>query len=270
MPGRVREFITTFAPPLKAMWGTYKANRLLAMRATLVSRFDLTVQNGPFKGLRYISESSGSALLPKLLGSYEAALHAVLLDLMSNEYDTMIDVGCAEGYYAVGFAYRCPGVPVIAFDANPVARAMCSRLARLNGVADRITVLGECERDALGAAILGRSLIICDCEGGELHLLDPAVVNGLDCCDLIVELHPHVHPLIPRLIEQRFEETHAGAVVYGLAAPARPEELKLFHWFDRPLATYEERSGATPMWTVLRSRRYLDRPCSDRCALTEA
>jgi hypothetical protein len=62
----------------------------------------MTVANGPFKGLRYPSvHTFGSALFPKLLGSYESELHPVLGGMMGNGYTTVVDIGCGEGYCAV-------------------------------------------------------------------------------------------------------------------------------------------------------------------------
>ena len=59
---------------------------------------DLTVANGPFKGMRYAAaQSVGSALLPKLLGSYESELHGALEEMFVRKYTTVVDIGCAEG-----------------------------------------------------------------------------------------------------------------------------------------------------------------------------
>jgi methylase of polypeptide subunit release factors len=52
----------------------------------------------------------------------------------------VIDIGAAEGYYAIGFARRLPAARVIASDLDPVARLLCWLLARRNGVGDRVSV----------------------------------------------------------------------------------------------------------------------------------
>ena len=41
------------------------------------------------------------ALIPRLLGTYECELHPHLAALSAEGLDCVIDVGCAEGYYAV-------------------------------------------------------------------------------------------------------------------------------------------------------------------------
>jgi protein-L-isoaspartate O-methyltransferase len=54
----------------------------------------------------------------KLLGAYEHSLHDVLLKPVSRQPDPIINVGCAEGYYAVGLARLLPDATVYAFDID--------------------------------------------------------------------------------------------------------------------------------------------------------
>ena len=237
-------------PQLRGLWSSYKRWRYRTMLGRFVSDFGLVVQNGPFKGLKYLPESSDGSLLPKLLGTYEAALHPALASMLQRPYDNVINIGSAEGYYAVGLGRRLPGVRVIAFDINPRAREMCAKLADLNGVTDQITILGECTPGALESVIGNRSLIVCDCEGYEAQLLDPDQVEGLDRCDLLVELHPLINASIPELFEARFGKSHRSVLVHAQSGP-RYRELNAFRWFDRRLATYEERSGFKGLWAVL-------------------
>ena len=61
------------------------------------------IQNGHFKGMNYIKRSSGSALLPKILGSYEEPIQGWIKEVIEKK-----NIGCAEGYYACGFARRLP------------------------------------------------------------------------------------------------------------------------------------------------------------------
>ena len=72
-------------------------------------------QSGPFAGMSCISEAICSSLVPKLLGSYESELHQVLNQILETDYQNVIDIGCAEGYYAVGLALRLPNARVYAW-----------------------------------------------------------------------------------------------------------------------------------------------------------
>ena len=57
-------------------------------------------------------------------------------------HSTVLNIGCAEGYYAVGLARRMPQARVLAFDINRTAQDTCRALAAKNGVADRVQVSG--------------------------------------------------------------------------------------------------------------------------------
>lgn len=62
------------------------------------------ILSGPFKGLMYPRESVGSAWAPKLLGTYESELSPTIERIVSGGYRSVVDIGAAEGYYAVGLA----------------------------------------------------------------------------------------------------------------------------------------------------------------------
>jgi hypothetical protein len=127
----------------------------------------------------------------------------------------VIDVGAAEGYYAVGCALRLPSAQVYAFDTEPLARDLCRGLAGLNGVSERVHISGLCTPAHL--AELAPALIISDCEGGELELLDPARVPALARCALLVELHDFIDPRISATLTARFEPTHTCEIARSSA-----------------------------------------------------
>ena len=111
---------------------------------------DLTVLAGPFVGMKYTSHQAfGSTLLPKLLGSYESELHGVLEEMLINNYASVVDIGCAEGYYAVGLGLRLPEAEVYAFDTAIEARQSCCALAKLNRLDNRVHIGGFCDATLL-------------------------------------------------------------------------------------------------------------------------
>ncbi len=204
----------------RSLPGTYRSlqhsltdRRLRRVQRMLEKECGLVVQSGPFAGMTYVSEAICSSLVPKLLGSYEAELHEVLAQLPGRDYETVIDVGCAEGYYAVGLALSLPRARVYAFDIDTRARELCTRLAQANEVDERVIVEGECDHERLNGLIRGRTLIVCDCEGCELHLLDPDLAPGIRKSDLIVELHDMIDPKITPTILARFAATHEITLV---------------------------------------------------------
>ena len=182
--------------------------RLKNLEAELTRDHGFVIQAGPFAGMAYVSEAVCSSLVPKLLGSYECELNSSLDELFKNDYKRIIDIGCAEGYYAVGLAIRFPQSDVYAFDVDVKARELCAALAKANGVSDRVFVEGECYYERLRQLTTERSLIVCDCEGCELALLKPSEVPGFENCDFIVELHDMVIAGITPTIIERFSPSH--------------------------------------------------------------
>jgi hypothetical protein len=155
--------------------------------------------------MKYIPSSTGSAYLPKILGTYENALHPWIGDVAQGSYRSLYVVGCAEGYYAVGLKRVSPNSEVFAFDINPTARQLCSELAKLNSVT--LQVNGEFFPNEWP---LDDAMIFVDIEGNEEDLLDPAVFSQLARCDLIIETHDFAFGRgnISRTLRQRFEATH--------------------------------------------------------------
>lgn len=193
-----------------------EASREIA--AAFFSSDTATVASGPFKGLRYPADVlaqredvilGGSFLYPKLLGSYEAEIHPWIEELAAGQtVDTVVDVGCAEGYYAVGLASRLTQAQVYAFDIDEPSQAWCRRLAAENGVGDRVHVAGLCDAAELSRLITARTLVVCDCEGFEQELLDPRHVPDLLVAHVIVEVHDFIRPGLGTLLRERFAATH--------------------------------------------------------------
>lgn len=152
---------------------------------------DLVVRHGPFSGLRYPwAEAAGSPLFGKILGSYERELSPLFEQVCSVPYPEILNIGSAEGYYAVGLAKRIPGAQVVAYDINPEARRLVRELADANGVGERVTVEGECNPQVLRDRCRGkRGLILSDCEGYERILFSPEVVRDLSGWDVLIEVH---------------------------------------------------------------------------------
>lgn len=177
----------------------------------------LIVQNGPFKGMQYPREDSvGSAIFPKLLGSYEREIHDQIEDLIKNEYSEIIDVGCAEGYYAVGFALRANNTKVFAYDTNENAKKLCREMAELNNVSERIIIKSELTAKALGKFEFSqRGLVICDCEGFEKKLFTKKNLDNLILCDLIIEAHDFIDIEISTYLKKLFKKTHIVESIFS-------------------------------------------------------
>jgi len=116
-------------------------------------------------------------------------LSDIVEEMVHRGYSRVLNIGCAEGYYAIGFALRDRAAEVFAFDTDPVSRMQTRRLAKLNEVSDRVHVEGECKHDRLNNLIRNKTLLIVDIEGHEVSLLDPVKVPNLTATDLLIEIH---------------------------------------------------------------------------------
>jgi hypothetical protein len=187
--------------------GLYNKSALLYIKAGRPDR----ILSGPFKGMKYHPVSTGGEFFPKFAGAYEKELHEVIERACRFSFDQIIDVGAAEGYYAIGLALRLEKAHVYCYDGNPGSRWLLGENARMNKVVDRITFGHWCSQDTLWE-LLGRdkkTLLFCDCEGGEEILLNLDLVPGLSNTTIIVEIHDFPPPgRIGTLIRERFQNTH--------------------------------------------------------------
>ena len=149
-----------------------------------------------------------------MLGSYESELQDVVNKIIATNYSVVVDVGSAEGFYAVGLAMKMPAATkVYAFDINIDAQDLCRALAARNNVGEKVTVSGFCDTDVLQKTLKGRSLLICDCEGYETELLQPTQAPVLKEADILVELHDFIKPGVTPEIMSRFKDSHDILVI---------------------------------------------------------
>lgn len=227
--------------------------RSVLIQNTLLQREGTIVRQGPLKGLDFIRESAEGCHVAKLLGTYEQPLQPYIESAIDAGYSAVINIGCAEGYYAVGLARRMPEAVSYAYDIDENAQRSCAQLAEKNGVRDRVVVRGQLNPDEFASYSDGKVLVFCDIEGAEESLLDPAVSPSLAKMDIIVEAHEClVKGVTDRLIE-RFSRTHRIHKVEDLGTrmiEAPPEWFTKLSHLDQLLATWEWRSGPTP-WLVM-------------------
>ena len=223
--------------------------RARVLANTFLAREGARILNGPFAGMAYVTQATEGALVPRLLGTYESELHPYLAAFAKAGLDAVIDVGCAEGYYAVGIARAMPEVTVYAHDIDERARAACADLAAKNGVAERVVIGGEFKPQDFAAHAGKRVLVMVDAEGAELDILEP--VPALAGMNIIVETHDIIRPGARATLMQRFGPTHDIVRVDQQAKVLDyPWWLKDLPHLDQLLAVWEWRAGPTP-WLVM-------------------
>jgi hypothetical protein len=172
---------------------------LLEYARDYVQKNGTLVRNGPFAGMIYSERAAVSRhSIPKLLGTYELELHGVLQTAMQRRYECVVDIGSAEGYYAVGLAKHLK-IPIYAYDPEPFEKSLCEDMARVNGVSNLVKMGSFFTKPEMESFLDRRVLLICDCEGYEAKLFDAASIASTAKWDLLIELHGSTQESLPQL-----------------------------------------------------------------------
>lgn len=180
----------------------------------------LKVAYGPFAGMSYPgAEAVGSTIFPKLLGSYEKEIAPDVQRALRDMPDVIIDIGCAEGYYAVGAAISCPEAKIFAYDQDSDARALCRAMAEQNGVAGRLVLGGKCSdpQHLLSIPQGRKGLFFCDCEGFEKKLLTKAIFEHFRVFTFIIEIHDCFDAEISGMVSVAAQGTHTIRTVFSVS-----------------------------------------------------
>lgn len=185
-----------------------------------------------------------------LLGMYEREVLDALRDF-STDCDHFIDVGAADGYYAVGALVAGLFDSVVCFETDQLGQQVIAKNAARNRVSDRLTILGEARIDFVQQALaetevdLSRTVVLMDIEGGEYTLLSDEVLHILRQSRIIVELHHFggTDESAERLLRQRLESTFKVTYVQqGFRDPNQIPLLRTWSDDDRWLICSESRS----------------------------
>lgn len=199
------------------------------------------VMIGPFKGMKILKEMAwfDGNLGTKVLGCYEQELHEFIEDEINylkklGRPPIILDIGCSEGYYAVGMALRIPGAKVVAVDSSDEALRITQLAAKANDVV--IETLKDCPYD------IKPDFVICDCEGGEMVYLDPDKFPGLRDATILVECHDMENTPATKTMGDRFKVTHNVWILFeGGRNPNQFDILGEFDSLMRWLAVSEGR-----------------------------
>jgi protein-L-isoaspartate O-methyltransferase len=221
---------------------------------TIVARHGANILSGPFAGMKYLARATEGSLAARLLGTYESELHPAIAEFSASNLDMIIDIGCAEGYYAVGLARLMPHVLMHAYDIDERSRLACAELARRNEVSDRVIIGGEFT-PANFADYRGKNvLVMVDAEGAEDELLDPNLAPDLGRMSLIVETHPSHRSNITERLQKRFSATHDIEVIRQRGKGQNiPDWIGATGHLDQLLAVWEWRARPTP-WLIMRPK----------------
>jgi hypothetical protein len=123
-------------------------------------------------------------------------------------------------------------------------------------------VHGKCEPNQLAAVLNQRhppTAIICDVEGYEDQLLDPARVPGLDGCYILCEVHDMFAVGVGERLRERFDETHILESIVTTPRTIRDWPISspfLRALFSRRMVrVLDERRGYSMYWFWMEPRK---------------
>ena len=225
--------------------------RVEHLATAVVNQLGSGVLSGTFKGMKLVPVQMGSLLMPKILGTYESEIAPVFRDMA--RFGRLIDVGSAEGFYAVGCPFVHRHLRSIAYDVNERAQEVCARAAALNGVSDRVDQRGFCSPEELASLATPDSLILIDIDGAETDLLCAIPATRLARSEILLEVHQQGTATTAIDIIPHFSDTHEITMIrQGVVDPGQFEFLRQLSSFERFLTVWEGRK--TEAWLHMKPR----------------
>ena len=154
---------------------------------------DFIVQNGVFKGLKInkdISWGKGD-IASKIYGLYENNVQDILKKINK---PILIDIGSADGFFAVGCLHSGLSKFCYAFDQSLISQKALLKTAQINNVSKRLSIHGKVTSKNFISSLpteldFSRSVIICDIEGEEYNFLNNNILSLCQKANFIIEIH---------------------------------------------------------------------------------
>jgi len=183
--------------------------------ARLLAESNRRVLNGFFQGMKLGKLTWGARDAgPMILGTYEYEVQSTIMNSPSN-YKILIDIGAADGFYAIGCLLNQRFEKAICFESNPKSRLAIKENAKENAVEDRISILGTADKEFANFLINELSfkssemIFLVDIEGSEFEILTAEIFDSLVDSMFIIEIHEIVENF-----EYKFQELIKNASIF--------------------------------------------------------
>ena len=153
-----------------------------------------TVKYGPFKGLRLTHNPWWGQLDlgSQCLGLYEKEILKFIENIEDGQFTNFIDIGAADGYYAVGVLSTGKIQRSICFEKTDKGREAIFTNWKNNGAIGQLVVKAKANFESIATLTehdLERSLILIDIEGGEFELLNNDTIHKFRYSKILLEIH---------------------------------------------------------------------------------
>lgn len=161
-----------------------------------------TIKYGPFKGLKLTSNTwwGGNDLGSMCFGLYENELLEFLHSESLVKRDTFVDIGAADGYYAIGLLKSKRIKKALCFEITSEGRNTIEQNWNINEQPGEIEIKGDVFKDfksSINNINLKKSIVLIDIEGAEFSFLENEVLRTLRDTVIAIE----IHNWIPNFIE---------------------------------------------------------------------
>ncbi len=163
------------------------------------------VKYGPFRGMAISSAPWWGKLDlgSQCLGLYEKEILDYFDGLAEHAYSIFVDIGAADGYYAVGMLLSKKVDHAVCFEISARGQNAIRESWRQNQQPGLLEVYGEATPDSLCERLpspLENALVLVDIEGAEFKLLSKEVLILLSKSTVIVEIHNWVDEFITQYV----------------------------------------------------------------------
>lgn len=216
------------------------------------------VCSGHFQSMFFHDQDVFGSAIAKILGTYEKELIPTLEKIKDTNPALILNIGGAEGFYAVGCTTKWPGSRAIVYEALSEGRRLIELNSRMNGVSDLVEIRGICDQIELKSLLLQQpaDVMIMDVEGAELALLSNEVVEALEHSILLIESHDFCQPDCINILLSKFKSSHDIEVIRSRIRDA--SDFPYSSWMPAPLKTrlMDEMRPENMKWLIGFPNRY--------------
>jgi hypothetical protein len=183
-----------------------------------LGRGSAEIKEGLFAGgwVRKSPWSSTQYWPAQVVGVYESVVMEFISTL--GPLDTVIDLGAAEGFYAINLRSTGIAKKVIAFDSDQAAiNVMNVAVEQLK--IENFELRGTATFSEVKSSVLeegpGNNLLISDIEGAEFELFSEELIQSLENWSVIIELHESGVLEASQTLKRKFMKTHFAEIAIG-------------------------------------------------------
>lgn len=154
------------------------------------------IVNGYYKNTYFLNKSHWSKFdhASKLLGLYEEQVQDLIVKTQrENNLKNFVNIGCGEGYHALGLIKNNFFDKSICYEISEEARTILKENLKKNNIADKVQIKGEAKNNQINKDLVNlkieETLFLIDIEGKEFSLFSDNDLNFLKKGFLIIEDH---------------------------------------------------------------------------------